>query len=224
MLAEHFGEFLELDRPRRIVFSFGTSGEVRPTVVTVAIAPAAAGCTLTLSHDVLPEWAPYMDRARQGWTLILDNLASTLTADREIVSWRLLDALRDAVYRAFSTPEQLVRWWGPAGFTNTIREFDLRVGGRWRLTMHAPDGADYPNESVFVEVAPPGRVAYDHLDPVHGFRMTMTLLDRGEKTLLLWRMLFDSAAECARVREFVVPANEQNFDRLAEVLKEGGED
>ena len=63
--------------------------------------------------------------------------------DREIVSTRVLDAPRELVFRAFSDPDLLARWWGPEGFTNTFHEFDLRPDGAWRFVMHGPDGTDY---------------------------------------------------------------------------------
>jgi uncharacterized protein YndB with AHSA1/START domain len=77
-------------------------------------------------------------------------------------------------FGAFSDPSVLAKWWGPKGFTSTIEEFDLRPGGAWRLVMHGPDGTDSHNVSGFVEVVPAERVVYDHLEPVHRFRMTMT--------------------------------------------------
>ena len=138
---------------------------------------------------------------------------------REVVSTRLLAFPRAAVFTAFADPAQLARWWGPAGFRNTIGAFDFRPGGTWRVTMHAPDGTDYANESVFVEIAPPARIVFRHLDPVHAFQMAMTFAPAGASTRLTWRMTFDSAAECERVRGFVTPANEQNFDRLADHLR-----
>jgi len=81
-------------------------------------------------------------------------------ADREIISTRVIAAPRDLVFKAFSDPENLARWWGPKGFTNTFHEFDLRPGGAWRFVMHGPDGVDYPNESVFVEVVKPERIVF----------------------------------------------------------------
>lgn len=138
---------------------------------------------------------------------------------REIISTRVFDAPRQRVFRAFSDPKQLAIWWGPNGFTNTIEVFEFRVNGDWHVTMHGPDGTDYPNESVFLEVAPPQRIVYLHLRPMHRFQMTMDFVDRGQQTELTWRMLFDSDEECERVRAFVVPAGEQNFDRLAAHLK-----
>jgi uncharacterized protein YndB with AHSA1/START domain len=143
----------------------------------------------------------------------------TSIPEREIVSTRTLAASRERVFRAFSEPAQLARWWGPKGFTNTIHEFDLRAGGMWRLTMHGPGGANYANESRFVEIVPLERVVFQHLEPVHGFRMTMIFAEQAGRTTLTWRMLFDSAEEATKVRRFVVAANEENFDRLAAILE-----
>nr|ANY58125.1 hypothetical protein [uncultured bacterium] len=134
--------------------------------------------------------------------------------DPEIVSTRLLAAPREAVFRAFTDPEVLARWWGPEGFTSTFDEFDPRTGGAWRLVMHGPDGTDYAMAKDFVEVAPPARIVLDHVQPMHGFRMTMTFDDEAGGTRLTWRMRFESAEEAGRVRAIVLEANEQNFDRL----------
>jgi uncharacterized protein YndB with AHSA1/START domain len=78
-------------------------------------------------------------------------------ADREIVSTRVFDAPRERVFRAFSDPSLLVRWWGPKDFTNMFHEFDLRPGGAWRFVMHGPDGTDYQTAKEFIEVVRPGR-------------------------------------------------------------------
>jgi uncharacterized protein YndB with AHSA1/START domain len=135
-------------------------------------------------------------------------------SDQEIVSARLISAPRELVFRAFSDPEHLAQWWGPKGFTNTFHEFELRPGGPWRFVMHAPDGAQYRNESDFVEVVRPERIVFDHLEPVHQFRMTMTFEEEAGKTRLTWRMRFESAEEYARMKGFIPAANEENFDRL----------
>src|SRR5688572_16859771 len=92
----------------------------------------------------------------------------------EVVSTRILAFPREAVFAAFADPAQLARWWGPNGFTNTISQFDLRRGGTWRVVMHASNGANFENTSEFVEIVPPERIVFDHLMPVHRFRMTMT--------------------------------------------------
>lgn len=77
-LADHFGTYLEIDRPGRLVFSFATEREQKPTVVTVEIVPVASGCKVTLTHRVEAQWANYLDRIRAGWTAIVDGLASTV--------------------------------------------------------------------------------------------------------------------------------------------------
>lgn len=133
----------------------------------------------------------------------------------EIFSVRVIAAPRERVFAAFSDPNQLAQWWGPAGFTNTFSEFDLRPGGAWRFTMTGPDGAEYHNVSRFVEIAAPERIVFVHEGPMHRFEMTMTFTVHEGGSRLSWRMVFDSADEVAKLGEFIAAANEQNFDRLA---------
>jgi uncharacterized protein YndB with AHSA1/START domain len=137
---------------------------------------------------------------------------------REIISARTFDAPRERVFEAFSDPSRLARWWGPHGFTSTVHELDLRRGGAWRFTMHGPDGADYPSDSVFVEVVKPERIVFRHLSADHPYEMTISLDEQGGGTRVTWRMRHATASECARVRPFVAEGNEQNFDRLAAEL------
>jgi uncharacterized protein YndB with AHSA1/START domain len=144
----------------------------------------------------------------------------TAEGTREIISNRIIAASRELVFRAFCEPEHLAQWWGPNGFHNTFHEFDLRSGGHWRFIMHGPDGVDYQNHSVFLDVVKRERIVFRHLDPVHDFQMTITFADEAGNTRLTWRMLFESAEHCEQVKAFVVEANEQNFDRLeAELAK-----
>jgi uncharacterized protein YndB with AHSA1/START domain len=77
-LAEHRGEFVELDRPRRLAFDFAAGGEEASTRVTVEIEPVESGSKLTLSHGLDPRWAQQEERIRRGWTLILESLARVL--------------------------------------------------------------------------------------------------------------------------------------------------
>ena len=71
-VAKHWGTYVELDRPRRLAFDFGTSFEATPTRVTVTIAPDGDGSLLTLRHEGV--WADWEDRTRQGWGMILESL------------------------------------------------------------------------------------------------------------------------------------------------------
>ncbi len=136
------------------------------------------------------------------------------TSDRDLVTSRVINASPERVYRAFADPAQLARWWGPNGITNTFVEFDLRPGGKWRLSMHGPDGADYPNESRFAEVMTNERVVLDHLSAPR-FRLTISFAPHGKGTLVGWCQSFETADVCRRVARYAVDGNEQNLDRLA---------
>ena len=65
-----------------------------------------------------------------------------------------------AVYDAWTRPELVADWYGPEGFTNEIHEMDVRVGGRYHLTMIAPDGSRYPLRGEFRTLEPPHRLAF----------------------------------------------------------------
>lgn len=73
-VAEHFGAFVEIDRPRRLVFTFATDRAAEPTRVTIEIARDGEGCELVLTHEMSPDWSDHADRARAGWTMILEGL------------------------------------------------------------------------------------------------------------------------------------------------------
>ena len=160
------------------------------------------------------EWS--MSGSRQNPTVAPEKnepSQSEPESAREILTARLLNARREVVFRAFSDPLHLAKWWGPAGFTNTFDEFDMRPGGFWRFTMHRPGGADVLNESVFVEVTKPERIVFKHIS-IPQFEVTLTFAEHDAKTQIGWRMLFGTSAECERVRKFAARGNEENLDRL----------
>lgn len=122
------------------------------------------------------------------------------------------------VFAAMSEPARVGRWWGPDGFTNTMHQFDFQPGGAWRLTMHGPDGTDYPNESRFSRLVPGELFEIEHFSG-HHYLLTIELQPSGEGTQVHWRQTFDTAEHYQQIASFVAGANEQNLQRLrAEVL------
>lgn len=132
---------------------------------------------------------------------------------------REIPAAPEQVFAAISDPQRLARWWGPAGFTNTFSVCEFKNGGRWSFVMHGPDGNNYPNESVFADIEAPRKVVIQHVvEPI--FRLTIALAASATGTHVSWSQAFESADIASRVEHIVVPANEQNLDRLAaEVLR-----
>jgi uncharacterized protein YndB with AHSA1/START domain len=123
------------------------------------------------------------------------------------------------VFAAMSDPARVARWWGPDGFTNTIHQFDFQPGGTWLLTMHGPDGKDYPNESRFTRIVPGALFEIEHLAG-HHFILSITLKPFEQGTQVHWRQTFDTVAHYQQIASFVAVANAQNLQRLAaEVLQ-----
>lgn len=132
---------------------------------------------------------------------------------------RLIAATPAAVFSALSDPARVARWWGPDGFSNSIHEFDFRPGGQWLLTMHGPDGKDYPNHSCFTRIVPDQVFEIEHLGG-HHFFLTIELAPVDAGTQVRWQQTFDSAEHYGKLADFVALANEQNLTRLAtEVLR-----
>lgn len=147
---------------------------------------------------------------------------SVASADEnEILSQRTFDVSADKLFAAWRDPARLARWWGPTGFTNTFEHFDFQVGSEWRFVMHGPDGKNYPNHSRFLDIVPDERIVIEHLSAPH-FIVTADFIARGQQTHLTFRMRFDTAEVRDGISGIVVPANEQNFDRLeAELARTG---
>lgn len=122
------------------------------------------------------------------------------------------------VWQAFATPELLARWWGPNGFTNTFEVCEFRPGGRWKFVMHGPNGANFRNESTFLELVADSRLGLQHLSKPR-YVLTVTLAAHERGTAITWTQEFEDGGVAARIRHIVEPANEQNLDRLRSVLE-----
>jgi uncharacterized protein YndB with AHSA1/START domain len=142
---------------------------------------------------------------------------TTFNTSREIA------ATIDRVFAAIADPERLARWWGPAGFTNTFKICEFQTGGRWSFVMHGPNGHNYDNENLFAEIDPPSSVVVEHVsEPKYRLTISLASSDAGN-TVVSWSQAFESATVASRLEHIVVPANDENLERLsAEVLSPPG--
>jgi len=125
--------------------------------------------------------------------------------DRQIVTTRLISAPRELVFRAWTDPRHLERWFGPYGFTTTTRVFEFRPGGVWEFEMHGPDGTVFPNLIEWVEIVPPELLRYRQQggrdDDQNAFETTVTFADRDGATELTLRTIFRTKAQRDYVAE-----------------------
>jgi uncharacterized protein YndB with AHSA1/START domain len=143
---------------------------------------------------------------------------------------RVLPFNRSAVFAAIADAKQLAAWWGPDGFSSTFDVFEFKPQGRWTFTMHGPDGTHYANENVFLETSP-SKVVIRHISHPH-FTLTVTLNDlptdssdsSQSHTHVYWHQAFDDPQVAASIWHIIEPANEQNLNRLHQVLLARGGD
>lgn len=192
-LATHFGEYREIDRPRRIVFTLATETDGPRSLVTVEIEADGAGSLLTLTHRV--ERASIDASMRAGWESILEGLARATGeegAGYTIVLRRTFDAPRVLVWKAWTEAGHLLRWMCPANFNVVFAENELRIGGRWRSGMRSPEGEDFIHCGEYVEIEKPSRLVFTHrwernsLEPQANTMITVVLNERDGKTDMIF--------------------------------------
>lgn len=124
-------------------------------------------------------------------------------APNEIIITRTVLATQEQVWHAMTDPQQVVQWWGPTGFTTTIEEMDVRVGGTWKHTMRGPGGVNYPNRSTFREVVPFSRIVFSHGGgKEHG---------KGANFVATWTFDAVAGGTCVTIRMVFPSAEDRNF-------------
>jgi uncharacterized protein YndB with AHSA1/START domain len=137
----------------------------------------------------------------------------------EVSTSRVVRASPERVFAAFTDPTQLTRWWGPKGFTSTFHLHEPRAGGTWRFVLHGPDGTDFKNHGVFVELSPQ-RIVFDHQSgPVYRATFDFEAVEGG--TRVKWHMRFDNPRFLVEHGGLITRSNEENLDRLEAVLAAG---
>lgn len=140
---------------------------------------------------------------------------------------RVFNAPRELVFEAWTTPDHIVQWWGPAEFTTTTETMEVKPGGVWKHTMHGPDGVDYPNCMTYSEVVRPERIAYSNIGtseelPTVTFSSVVTFEDVDGNTELTLTMTFPTKEALRQVID-IYQADEgarEMYVRLAEFLHE----
>ncbi len=132
---------------------------------------------------------------------------------------RTFDAPVELVWKVLTTPEHISVWWGPAGFTNTIRKMEVKEGGIWDFTMHGPDGTDFINYYHYQEVKPLEKLVMEHREHPR-FTIVVQLYPEGDQTKVVWQNIFDSVPTMEEtIRAFKADVGlVENIERLSKYL------
>ncbi|MRR58413.1 MAG: SRPBCC domain-containing protein [Deltaproteobacteria bacterium] len=154
--------------------------------------------------------------------------------DQDMVITRRFDAPRELVWKAWTEPEQLMRWWGPKGFTSPACAIDLSVGGRYLFCMRSPEGQDFWSTGTYRDIVVPERiVCSDSFADEHGnvvpathygmspyfpleLQVTVTLVEDAGRTRMTLR---HEGIPPGEMRELCEAGWNESFDKLAEILK-----
>jgi uncharacterized protein YndB with AHSA1/START domain len=173
--------------------------------------------------------------AEAGWNESLDKLAEVLggaakthlTAEpgkQELVITRIFDVPRDLVFRAYTDPELVPRWWGPRSYTTTVEEMDVRPGGTWRYVQHGAGGNEYGFHGVYHDVTPPERLIYTfEFEPMPGHVAleTVTLEDLNGRTKVTDRVVYQTVEDRdGTLQSGMEEGMNETMDRFADLLKE----
>lgn len=140
----------------------------------------------------------------------------------ELSITRIYEASVQHVWDAWVDPKKAAKWWGPRGFTITTHSKDLRPGGMWHYTMHGPDGTDWINKTIYLEVEKYQKLVYDHGgndEQAPLFRVTVLFTETKGKTKMEMTMAFPSADVVPGMKKFIKEAGgNSTWDRLGEYL------
>ena len=149
-------------------------------------------------------------------------------AERRLIVERVFDAPRALVWKAWTEPEHLARWWGPRGWTTTNYEMEVRPGGVWHYCMRGPGGEESWGKAVYREIVEPHRIVYldtfsdaegNTVEGMPAVLITFEFAEHDGKTKITSRGEFASVEELESVLAMgVVQGLTETWDRLAEYL------
>jgi uncharacterized protein YndB with AHSA1/START domain len=224
--------YLEIVKPERLVYDHGDAGAQGYFRTTVTFAAEGRKTKLTMRMVFASaeerEIVVKTYNAIEGANQTLDRLGEQLQKMQELITTRIFNAPRELVFKAWTDPERLKRWWGPKGFTNPVCEADVRPGGAIRIHMRAPDGVVYPMTGVFHETVSPERLVFTSSaldkngDPLFEVLNTVTFADEAGKTkLTVHASVSNVKAEAARHLAGMEMGWSMSLDRLAVEVENG---
>lgn len=155
------------------------------------------------------------------------TIADPNASVQELTITRFYDEPRELVFKAWTDPELLARWWGPDDFTNPVCELDVRPGGAILIDMQAPDGTVTPVRGAYQEVIKPARLVFttgvffneDGMPQVEELK-TVDFIDLGDKTKLV---LHIAVRKCGPAFIHALggmePSWDQSLDRMSKLLQ-----
>jgi uncharacterized protein YndB with AHSA1/START domain len=203
-------------------------------LVTVTFEELGDRTKMTLKHEGLPA-GPMLEMTSAGWNESFDKLAeSVVPGDRtriiaekgkqEVIITRVFDAPRNLVFRAYTDPDLIVKWWGPKRFATVIDKMDVSPGGLWRFIQRDSCGNEYAFHGVYHEILSPDRIV-DTFEfegmPGHVSLETAMFEETGGKTRVTSSSVFQTVEDRdGMLKSGMEEGVYESMDRLAELLGE----
>jgi uncharacterized protein YndB with AHSA1/START domain len=156
--------------------------------------------------------------------------ATSKVGEREFVMEKFFDVPRELVFKAFTKPEHISRWWAPADYTIPVCKIDLRPGGVWHYCMRSPKGEDQWVKAIYREIVDPERIVYtvtfadEHANPVDVIPEqlgTITFTELDGKTKLTVRFEFASESDLKTTVDMgMIEGLTITLNQLADYLEE----
>lgn len=195
--------YREVAPPARLVFTHRWDGGVE-TTVSISFEALDSGHTRMVFRQSGFDTPESRQAHKDGWDAsfgeLTDHLGRYLAADAKLAPpgdvaplvltiERVFDAPRELVFRVWSSPEHIVRWWGPKGYRLGHCEMEFREGGAWRFAMQPRPDYQHWIHGVYREIRPPERLAFTYINDADGQEMLVELdfLAEGQKTRLKFR-------------------------------------
>ncbi|MGH9346205.1 MAG: SRPBCC family protein [Vicinamibacterales bacterium] len=186
--APHTGEYLQIVRPRQLVFTWRTPPVEDTSTVRVYITRLAGGCEVSVMHEIPAVWKDYLPRVEAGWNAMLGEMHRITAGAPSVVVVRTIAASADRVFAAWTDPQKLRAWMAPGPLEVVEAITDPRPGGRYRIVVADPSGGRHVTTGEYREVLPGRRLVktwiYEGPNPVESAEtlLTVELRDTGTGT------------------------------------------